>query len=158
MPIGQVHDRLAAEVDPEGSLLGAFWDRGTARNSDFVGHIRPTSFSIRRRRRLLGPYSGANPRAWGSLARLPDGGTLITASFPRDVWQRLLALPVVALALPVILAERDLSFQVVELILLVLIVIAVLSVGGLGKRRIRELLENVATTDESWRPYERRAE
>jgi hypothetical protein len=158
MPIGQIHDRLAAEVDPEATFLGAFWDRGTERDRDFVGQIRPASFSIRRRRRLLGPYSGANTRAWGSLARLPDGGTLITASFPRDAWQRLLVLPVVALTIPAILSEGDAGFRVVEIILLIFIVFAVLSVGGLGKRQIRELLEDVATPDESWRPYGRRAE
>jgi hypothetical protein len=158
MPVVQVHDRLAAEVDPEGTFLGAFWDRRTERDRDFVGHIRPLSFSIRRRRRLLGPVSGMNPRAWGSLARLPEGGTLITAWFPRDVWQRVVAIPIVALAVPVILTDQDLSFQVVALVLLVLIVLAVVSAGGLGKRRIRDLLENVATPDGSWRPYQGRTE
>jgi hypothetical protein len=114
MPVGQVHDRLAAEVDPEGKFLGAFWDRGTEGNSDFVGQIRPTSFSIRRRRRFLGPYRGANPRAWGSFARLPDGGTLIAASFPRDVWQRVLAIVVIAPAIPAVINERDAGFRVVS--------------------------------------------
>jgi hypothetical protein len=158
MPVGQVHDRLTAEVDPEGTFLGAFWDRATERNSDFVGQIGPTSFSIRRRRRLLGPNASANPRARGSLASLPDGGTLITASFPRDIWQRILAAPFVALAVPVVWSEPDLVFRFVELILLILIVLAVVSVGGLGKRQIRELLEEVATPIESWRPYARRTE
>jgi hypothetical protein len=158
LPLEQVHDRLAAEVDVERDPFVVFLDTGTDRDSDFVGRIRATSFSIRRRRRLMGPHRGANPRAQGALARLPDGGTVITASFPRDVWQRILLIPVVVLAVPYIVNERDAVFRIVELVLLAAIVVFGVAPGGLGKRQIRELLEEVATPRDAWRPYAGRAD
>jgi hypothetical protein len=158
LPLEQVHDRLGLEVDPEKDFLVVFSDPGTDRDRDFVGHIRSMSFSIRRRRRLLGPHRGANPRAHGSLTPLPDGGTVITAWFPRDVWQRILLIPVVAVAILYILGERGAVFRGVELVLLIAIVLLGVAPGGLGKRQIRELLEDVATPRDEWRPYAGRAE
>lgn len=157
MSLDQVHDRLAVEVDRE-SWLGVIWDRGTARDCDFVSQIRPSSLSIRRRRRLLGPHRGANPLVLGSLARLPTGGTLITGWFPRDVLQRIIAVPVVALGIAYVPNERDVVPQIAEVVLLVAIVLVLVAPGGLGKRQVRELLEELATPRETWRPYERRAE
>lgn len=155
LSLEQVHDRLVGEVDPE-SWFGVIWDRGTARDCDFVGQIRPSSFSIRRRRRL--EVTTANPLVLGSLARLPTGGTVITGWFPRDVLQRIIGLPVVVLGIAYVPHERDVALQIAEVVLLVAIVLVLVAPGGLGKRQVRELLEELATPRETWRPYERRAE
>jgi hypothetical protein len=156
LPLDEVRARLADEVEPEGRILGPVWDRRTDRDRDFVGQVSSTSFSIRRRRRLLGPHRGANPRAWGTFERSPDSGTLITATFPRDIWQRILLVPVVLVAVAYIIATSDPTYRAVEVALLVAIVLIGVAPGGLGKRQIRELLEDVATPkapSEPWRPY-----
>jgi hypothetical protein len=100
----------------------------------------------------------ANPLVLGSLARLPTGGTLITGWFPRDVLQRIIGVPVVALGIASVPNERDVALQIVEVVLLAAIVLALVAPGGLGKRPVRELLEQFATPRETWRPYDRRAE
>jgi hypothetical protein len=159
LSLEQVHDRLADEVDPERDFFVLLSDGASDRDRDFVGQIRPTTFSIRRRRRLLGPHRGANPRARGSLARSPDGGTVISASFPRDVWQRILLVPVVLVATAYIIATSDPNYRAVEVALLIAIVLMGVAPGGLGKRQIRELLEDVAepkAPSEPWQPYARR--
>ena len=101
---------------------------------------------------------GANPLVLGSLARLPTGGTLITGWFPRDALLRIIGLPVVALGIASVPNERDLALQIVEVVLLLAIVLVIVAPGGLGKRPVRELLEELATPRETWRPYGRRAE
>jgi len=156
LSLDEVRARLAAEVDPEGKILGPLWDRRTDRDRDFVGQVGPTSFSIRRRRRFWGPHRGANPRAWGTLESSADGGTLITATFPRDIWQRMLLVPVVFVAIAFIVATNDPNYRAVELVLLIALVLIGVAPGGLGKRQVRELLEDIArptTSSEPWRPY-----
>ena len=67
-------------------------------------------------------------------------------------------MPVVALALPYVISERDPGFRLAAIVLLVAIILVVITAGGLGNRQIRELLEEVAKPAQTWRPYGKRPE
>lgn len=68
----------------------------------------------------------------------------------------MLLVPVVFVAVAFIVATNDPNYRAVEVLLLIALVLIGVAPGGLGKRQIRELLEDVAkpkTSSEPWRPY-----
>jgi len=135
--------------DPCGTValtgIATLWVRWVPRRSAFAAAVVSG-----------GLIAGANPRAWGTLESSADGGTLITATFPRDIWQRILLVPVVFVAIAFIVGTNDPNYRAVELFLLIALVLIGLAPGGLGKRQVRELLQDIAkptTSSQPWRPY-----
>jgi hypothetical protein len=119
------------------------------------GAVHESDFRLRRRPGWLGPTATYHwrPVLRGTF-RSTENGTLIQGSFPFDIVERIGFVAFSAILIPWILSVREPGYAVAASVLFLLALVLTFSPGGLGKRQLREALEEAIAVRKPWKPYE----